>query len=72
MIRHYYDQLIDALDDYRERRDEWDQVSNAPGFYDPQGNQEARAELEIALAYEQLDRVFCGMVKRAVRQAIDC
>lgn len=59
-----YDQLLDALDAYRKRRDDWNTRVSQNGFYDPCGYAEESAKKEIGDSVRKLDEVFVKIVRR--------
>jgi len=64
-----YDDLIEALDDYRARKDEWWRDLSQPGFYDPTDSRRDYAEKEIAKAHDHLDKVFRALVLKVIEKA---
>ena len=61
-----YDELLDAMDNYREKRNSWRKETDRNGFYDPQGYQEKRAKREIKKGEERLNTIFSRIVRNCL------
>ena len=57
-----YDELIEAMDDYRNKRDAWVEDRGRPGFYDPCDTHKEHREKDISDALGRLDKVFRRLV----------
>ena len=65
MSDNNWDELIAALDDYKDIRDTRQADLGRPGHYDPCDYQMERYELDIKDATERLNTIFKTMVRKA-------